>query len=157
MSDQNITYLQNPEYMPNAFADAWNERDAHKIAGLFSSDAEFVNVVGLWWHNRADIFKAHDYGLKNIFQHSQLSVGTVKQRRLSDSAAVIHARMKLDGQTSHGGIDNPGTRRNIFTFVMQKQENGWVCVAAHNTDVIPGKETNIVDSKNQVRPVDYRK
>ena len=157
MNEIRTIYMSEPTDMPQNFMRAWNERNAADIAGLFSEDAEFVNVVGLWWHNRMDIFKAHDYGLKNIFQHSTLSVGTVKQNRLSDSVAVVHARMKLDGQTSHGNIDNPGTRRNIFTFVMEKHEKGWICVAAHNTDIIPGKETNIVDSQNQVRPIDYHK
>ncbi len=157
MSDQNITYLKDPENMPHAFAEGWNERNANKIAGLFAPDAEFVNVVGLWWHNRKDIYKAHDYGLKKIFQNSNLSVGTVKKRLLSDTVAVVHARMRLGGQTSHGNIKSPGTRQNIFTFVMHHDQEGWICVAAQNTDVVPGKETNIVDGDNQIHSVDYRK
>jgi uncharacterized protein (TIGR02246 family) len=157
MNEFSTNGLAEPVEMPHNFVKAWNDRNAGAIARLFAADAEFVNVVGLWWHNRDDIFKAHDYGLKNIFKDSKLSLGTVRERRLADSVAVVHARMKLEGQTPHGGIKRPGTRRNIFTFVMQKQQDGWICVAAHNTDVIPGKETNIVDSKNQVRSADYRK
>jgi hypothetical protein len=30
---------------------------------LFVDDADFANVVGPWWHNKADIQKAHQYGL----------------------------------------------------------------------------------------------
>jgi len=36
----------------NAFADAWNQHDMEAFAQLFAADAEFVNVVGLWWKGR---------------------------------------------------------------------------------------------------------
>ena len=47
------------------------------IAALFDPDAEFVNVVGLWWHDREAIRRAHAYGLTRIFQHSTLRIGTI--------------------------------------------------------------------------------
>lgn len=149
-------YLERPEDMPKRFIEAWNSRDAKELASLFVEDAEFVNVVGLWWHNRKDIYKAHEYGLRVIFNNSKAFLGRVSSKFLSDDVALIHARMKLQGQTPHGSTDKPHNRNNIFSFVLTRSENGWSCVAAHNTDVVPGKETNLVDHEGNLRSVSYR-
>ena len=150
-------YLDLPEDMPQRFVTAWNAKDALQIANLFAEDAAFVNVVGLWWNDRKAIWKAHDYGLRVIFPDSQLEVRKVKLRYLTDTTAVVHARMRLNAQSGHNKLERPGSRMNIFTFVLQKLEKGWVCMAAHNTDIVPGKETNIVDELGNLRAVDYRK
>ena len=146
-----------PDEIPHLFATAWNARSANDIAALFEEEAEFVNVVGLWWHKREDIRKAHDYGLKTIFNKSLLEVRTVKVKLLSNALALVHARMRLTGQTATGYVHEPGDRSNIFSFVIRKGNEGWRCVSAHNTDVVPGVETNIVDAQGQLKAVDYGK
>lgn len=54
----------SPEGVARGFADAWNRGDALAIAALFVEDADFVNVVGLWWRNRRRIREAHAYGAR---------------------------------------------------------------------------------------------
>jgi uncharacterized protein (TIGR02246 family) len=144
-----------PDDIPVRFAEGWNERDPDKIAAIFDQDADFVNVVGIWWENRDDIREAHDYGLRVIFNDSVLKTGKVKIRYLSESVAVVHARMRLSGQTPVEGNDLQ-ERRNIFTFVVHKGDNGWSCSAAQNTDIVPGKETNAIIG-GEFQSVDYRK
>lgn len=148
--------LKEPEDIPKQFVVAWNNRNASDLADLFAEDAEFVNVVGLWWHNKEDIFKAHDYGLKKLFNNSELSIRKIKTKYLSDDIAVVNARLHLEGQTQIKG-EKPQARNTIFTFVVQKKKDYWICVSAHNTDIVPGKETNIVKADNSIEAVDYRK
>ncbi len=145
-----------PEDLPAAFAQAWNNRDPDALAALFDEDAEFVNVVGLWWHDREAIRRAHAYGLTRIFSQSTLSVSTVRVKRLTADIAVIQARMRLSGQTAVGGVQSPGARQNVFTFVVHQTPDGWSCAAAHNTDIVPNKETNVVDEQGQMHAADYR-
>lgn len=45
--------LHQPEQVARAFVEAWEDRDPDAIAALFVADADFVNVTGLWWHDRA--------------------------------------------------------------------------------------------------------
>jgi uncharacterized protein (TIGR02246 family) len=156
MKDISQIYCQKPGEIPQQFVEGWNRRDAAAIAGLFVEDAEFVNVVGLWWHDRQAIWKAHDYGLRVIFKNSKLELRQTKVRSLSDTYALVHARMKLTGQTGHEEEDKPQARFNVFSMVAEKRDKGWVCVSAHNTDQVPGKETNIVDEQGTIRSVDYR-
>lgn len=145
-----------PEIIAQRFVEAWNRRDAAAIAALFDENAEFVNVTGLWWHNRRDIEKAHDYGLKTIFQQSTLSLIRTKVKFLSDDIAVVHAKMKLSGQTPVAGVSQPGIRRTLFSFVMHRAQGQWRCASAQNTDIVPNMETHVRDEKGQLKAADYR-
>lgn len=147
----------SPESIPHIFTEAWNERDAGKIAHLFDEDAEFVNVTGLWWHNRQDIEKAHAYGLSTIFKNSRLYLLRAKVKYLSENIAVVQAKMKLSGQTPIGQVAKPGERKTIFTFVLHKRGEQWLCASAQNTDIVPHEETHVRDEKGQLVPVNYRK
>ena len=101
---------QSPEDIPKLFVENWNQRRPDLMAALFEEDADFINVVGLWWNNRNDILKAHDYGLKVIFKDSVLSIINLKTKMLSDTSAVVHAKMKLEGQTPIAG-EKGGARK----------------------------------------------
>ena len=146
----------HPEQIPSLFAEAWNRRDPDSLASLFDDDAEFVNVTGLWWHNRASIRKAHAYGLERIFNQSKLSIDETHVKQLSNDVAVVHARMTLSGQTPIGKIKRPGSRTNIFSFVAHRVGDGWLCASAHNTDVVPHMETHIVDDEGAFRAANYQ-
>ncbi len=149
--------MHSAEEMPDRFVSAWNDRDAGAIADLFAEDADFVNVVGLWWSDRESIRKAHEYGLRVIFPDSNLSVVRRKVRYLSDDVAVVHARMRLRGQSDAGDTSAFG-RQTVFTFVMQRRSDadGWICVSAQNTDIVMGAETNLRTGDGELKGVSYR-
>ena len=145
-----------PERIAELWALAWNRRDADALAALFDEDAKFVNVVGLWWHDREAIRNAHRYGLDVIFPESELTVGRVTVKRLRDDVAVVHARMRLVGQSPIGAVEQPGARTTIFSFVVHRTGATWSCASAQNTDIVPGKETHLVDDAGRFGAVDYR-
>lgn len=144
---------QRPEDIPVAFAAAWAARDAGALAALFAEDADFVNVVGLWWHDRAAIERAHAYGLATFFADSTLTPGVIRTRDLGE-VAVVSCQFTLTGQhPPEGGA--AGTRRTILTFVARSMPEGWQVVAAQNTDVVEGAETHV--NAGVLRPADYRR
>ncbi|REL24117.1 SgcJ/EcaC family oxidoreductase [Rhodohalobacter sp. SW132] len=147
--------MHSPDMIPARFTEAWNERDADKIAAIFDENAEFVNVVGIWWHSREEIRKAHDYGLRVIFNESTLITGKVTVKKLSSTVAVVHARMILKNQSNLEG-KTPGGRQTIFSFVVHKKGEEWSCASAQNTDIVPGKETHFMDPDGNLKAVDYR-
>jgi len=145
-----------PERLPEIWVAAWNRRDPETLAALFDEDAAFVNVTGLWWRSRAAILEAHRYGLSVIFNDSTLSLGRVTVKRLRDDVAVVHARMRLTGQTPLGDEPAPGPRTTIFSFVVHRAGGRWSCASAQNTDVTPGMETHLRGADGALRAVDYR-
>jgi uncharacterized protein (TIGR02246 family) len=147
--------MKNPEDIIGLFAHAWADRDAQALAGLFAQDAEFVNVVGLWWHDREAIRVAHAYGFDVIFGDSTLNFVESRSRRIGDSAAVVHGKWKITGQVAADG-SVAGERCGIFTFVCEKLPAGdWQVVAAQNTDIIHNAESIAVIDGQSVTS-DYR-
>jgi uncharacterized protein (TIGR02246 family) len=139
------TAQRSPEDIPALFARAWNDRNADALASLFDEDAEFVNITGLCWHDRESIRKAHAHGLERIFNESLLAIDETKVKLLSPDIAVVHARMTLSGQAPEGAVRQPGARTTIVSFVVHRIVDRWQCASAHNTDVIPSTETNVVE------------
>ncbi|WP_227447598.1 SgcJ/EcaC family oxidoreductase [Cognatishimia sp. F0-27] len=144
----------DPEGFAEAFAAAWASREGDAIAALFTEDADFVNVTGLWWHGRAAIAKPHDYALKSFFARSELRPGRSETRRLAETVAVQRCRFRLDGQRTPDGQE-AGPRHTILTFVLVRQADGWRAASAQNTDVVPGKET-FVAGPDGLTATDYR-
>lgn len=150
-----MLHLTEPAEIPRAFAEAWNDGDADALAALFAQDADFVNVVGLWWEDRPSIREAHDYGFRAIFTGSKMDVDRVKVRSLGERAAVVVCSWSLTGQAAQGQV-SPGPRRGVFTFVAERDDNaGWCAVSAQNTDRVPGAETTINDD-GELRPTTYQ-
>ncbi|WP_417582629.1 YybH family protein [Pelagibacterium sp.] len=153
----NYSPLDSPESIARVFVEAWTRRDAGKLASLFDEDAEFVNVTGLWWHDRDAIRKAHAYGFERIFNASTLYLVRVQVKSLTDDIAVVHAKLRLEGQTAAGGVEPPATRRTILSFVVHRVADEWSCASAQNTDIVPHMETNVVDPDGTFRSVSYRR
>lgn len=153
-----MTYspLDKPESIATVFVEAWARRDAEKLASLFDADAEFVNVTGLWWHDREAIQKAHAYGFERIFGDSTLTLRQVRVKHLSDDAAVVHARLHIDNQTAGPDGTLPAPRNTIMSFTVHRRADGWSCASAQNTDIVPHMETNMMGPDGTFRPVSYR-
>ena len=69
---------------------------------------------------------------------------------------VRRADVCLHPPVIFGDVERPGPRTTIFSFVVHRTEAGWRCASAQNTDVVPGKETHIVDDTGAFGSVDYR-
>ena len=120
-----------------AFVAAWNEHDMTALANLFATDADFVNVVGMWWRGRDAIREAHEQTHKTIFRESHLVVDSARVRFLAPDLALAHLTWTLTGHLSPDGT--PGSpRHGILSFVTQRQGQGWLVQSAQNTDIVPG-------------------
>lgn len=147
--------LLQPQDIPERFKEAWNRYDPDGIANLFVDNADFVNVTGKWWDSKRDIWEAHDFGLRVIFQHSKMEVLKVKVKMLSEDIAVVHARIRIMGQTEKE-VDSAGLRETMFLFVERKVDDEWLCESAQNTDIVFGKQTNIRDEDGNLKSVSYK-
>lgn len=111
-----------PAAVAEAFAAAWNAADADALADLFAEDADFVNVVGVWWTRRRQIRVNHALGFRWMFPASRLVLGQVRVRELGD-VAVVHAPWTMTGQTAPDG-DEAGERTGVLLLVVRRTEAG---------------------------------
>jgi uncharacterized protein (TIGR02246 family) len=132
-----------PEEIATGFAAAWNAADAGLLSEFFTEDADFVNVVGLWWRTRAQIRDNHAYGFRHMFPHTVMTLNKVTTRELGPDAAVVHAAWTLTGQITPTG-QPAGNRSGVLSFTLSRQVDGhWLAVSAQNTDKVPGAQTYV--------------
>lgn len=138
---------QGPLRIAEDFAAAWNAADPAALAALFVEDADFVNVVGLWWTNRRQIRDNHAYGFKHMFPHTVMTLERVAVREIGADVAVVHAGWVMTGQITPTG-ETAGTRRGVITFTaVRQQSGGWMAVSAQNTDAVPGMQTFVATTE----------
>jgi uncharacterized protein (TIGR02246 family) len=120
-----------------AFADAWNRHDMVALAELFARDAEFVNVVGMWWKGRAEIKQAHEFTHSTIFKNSRLTTSETSVRFPTPDLAIARSRWSLEGHTSPEGAALP-PRNGILVHVVALMDGKWSIIDSQNTDIIEG-------------------
>lgn len=120
-----------------AFADCWNRHDIDAFAQLFAQDAEFVNVVGLWWKGRDEIRKAHQFAHATMFKSSRLAIETVSVRFPVEELAIARARWRLEGHVSPEGAPLP-PREGVLLNVLSRGPSGWSIIDSQNTDIVEG-------------------
>ena len=121
----------------HAFAECWNRHDMNAFAELFAPDAEFVNVVGLWWKGRDEIKKAHEFTHATMFKNSRLTITDVSVRFPVASIAMARSRWVLEGHVSPEGAPLP-PRTGILLSVLARSSGVWSIIDAQNTDIIEG-------------------
>ena len=136
--DQNIHDEASVRHVSEDFILAWNRHDMKALANLFSEDADFVNVVGMWWKNRQEIELAHVKTHETMFKNSQLSGEVTSLKFIKPDVAVAHLNWKLVGHLAPDGtLGEP--RSGILVYVAVKEKDGtWRIHTAQNTDIIPG-------------------
>ncbi len=124
-------------HVVNAFADAWNHHDMEAFASLFAEDAEFVNVVGLWWKGRAEIRKAHERTHATIFKASRLTVLETAVRFPLPQLAIARSRWHLEG---HVGPDGQALdpREGLLLNLLAFDGRNWAIIDSQNTDIVEG-------------------
>ena len=121
----------------HAFAECWNRHDMQAFAELFTTDAEFVNVVGLWWKGRDEIKKAHEFTHATMFKNSRLTVSDVSIRFPAEGIAIARCRWVLEGHVSPEGKSLPA-RNGILLHVLSRNAKAWSIIDSQNTDIIEG-------------------
>jgi uncharacterized protein (TIGR02246 family) len=132
--------LQTPEEIAGRFVEAWNRHDMAAVAGLFAEDADFVNVVGMWWRSRAEIEAAHAEAHATFFRDSRLEGEVAAVKLLRPDVASVHVRWRLAGQLEPDGTSG-APREGILVFVLTREAGGWQACLAQNTDILPGLRT----------------
>jgi uncharacterized protein (TIGR02246 family) len=119
--------------------DAWNRHDMDTLSGLFTDDADFVQVNGRRWHGPAEIKANHAAVHQMMFKDSVWTNLKFDVRFLKPDIAVAHQTWSLRGDKNPDGTART-PREGLFTQVFVKREGRWLMTAAHNRNivVVPG-------------------
>ena len=116
---------------------AWNLHDMHAYVADMTPDVEWVNVVGMRWVGRDDVFKAHQQYHQTIFKTRTLHpFTTLDIRAITPDVAVVTASGEADGYTTPDGLARPAST-SMLTYVLVHRDGRWLITEAHNTTVDP--------------------
>lgn len=130
--------LSQVKQVVHAFAECWNRHDMAAFARLFAPDAEFVNVVGLWWKGREQIKAAHEHTHATMFRNSRLTISEVGVRFPQPDLALARANWTLEGHVAPDGAALPA-RTGLLLNVLQRDGAGWAIIDSQNTDIVEGE------------------
>ena len=120
-----------------SFADTWNRHDMAAFGQLFAPDAQFVNVVGIWWKGRAAIQGAHEFTHSNMFKHSRLTLESTEVRFPVEQIAIARSKWSLHGHTTPEGAPLP-PRTGVLVNILAQSAQGWKIIDSQNTDIVEG-------------------
>ena len=118
----------------NGFVSAWNTSDMKAMDNLFCEDAEFVNVVGMYWRGRAQIDAAHIVFDKLMFHGVKMKVNSIGVRPLGPDYAIAVVLETLDSYTTPSGHVMPkGQVRG--SWVLARNGGDWKIAHCQNVNV----------------------
>jgi uncharacterized protein (TIGR02246 family) len=115
---------------------AWNHHDMKAFVSYMTDDVEWVNVVGMWWKGKAQVFKAHDVLHKTMFKDRLLhDPQTVVLRAIAPDVVVVTSIVPADGYTTTDGHVEPANR-NVLTETFVHRGGRWLVAEGHNTIIV---------------------
>jgi len=118
----------------DALVNSWNAHDYSDMSTYTTPDADWVNIVGMWWKGRDAVQKAHQAYHESIFKASPLSTASVRVRFVTPEVAIVHHITNMAAFTTPGGRQMPGAQ-NLATLVLVKQRGKWLLTAGQNVPI----------------------
>lgn len=110
---------------------AWNKHDMQAYGALFHDDAEWINVVGMYWRGKPQIVKAHTAFHETIFKDCRLEGKELTVREVTPDAVVaVWAHAQDAYKTPSGAIQEKTLNR--LTLVVTKRNGKWLVSQGHN-------------------------
>lgn len=115
--------------------EAWNRHDMTAFVSYAAEDVEWVNIVGMWWKGKEQVYNALNAFHGTMFKERQVHEPQSTQLRMIAPGCVVATFIQtIDGFTSPSGQVMPAGR-SVLTEVFVKHNAKWLLVQAQNTTI----------------------
>jgi uncharacterized protein (TIGR02246 family) len=135
MTPQNLKEIEAIKLNIDAYAEAWNVRNAKMLSALFTEDADFVMVMGIWLKGREEIERNHAELFSTVMRKSHLTFTDTKIKFLKSDIVIAHITWEIVNQITPYEETLP-LRFGILSSIMTEEQGIWKISAAQNTDTI---------------------
>jgi uncharacterized protein (TIGR02246 family) len=118
------------------FVRVWNAHDMNAFGALFTEDADFVNVVGIWMKGREEIVRLHTERHEMVFKTSVLTAIASDLDVLCSDVAVMHMTWTLSGHLGPDMKPALEPRNGVLTLVAVRGKDRWLIHSGQNTDIV---------------------
>lgn len=119
-----------------AYEDAWNRHDPAALGTLLADDAQWVNIVGMYWRGRAAVAEAHAAFHAEMFRDTPMRVEHASVRALAPGVATAVLTIAMGDFTAPDGRLYRGTRDRM-TLVLVRRAGAWLVGHGHNVVIDP--------------------
>ncbi len=116
----------------DAFGSTLTKMDFDAFSTLFTDDADFVNIVGMHWHGKAQIVKAHRVVFTTRYKGVPQHIAESSYGALAPGLVLVTSTIKMDDYTAQDGKRMTDNQFRM-TWVMEKQGERWLIRSAANT------------------------
>ena len=115
--------------------EAFNRHEGPQAA-VYTSDADFVNVYGMWRKGSAEIEGRQKERMRTVLKDAKITLIDLRIRFIRPDVAIVHQSHEMSGMLdSEGKTMSP--HRELGIRVMVKEHGNWLTTAFHNTIVRP--------------------
>lgn len=119
------------EKQVDAVINSWNNHNYNDMKDYATEDADWVNVVGMWWKNRKEVQYAHQVFHKVMFQNTPLSKTSVHTRFITNDVAVVHLYWHIGAYTTPNG-NHYNEAENLALMVFVNKAGKWLLTSTEN-------------------------
>ncbi len=119
----------------NGIQAAWNHHDMKAFVSYMTDDVRWVNVVGMCWRGKAQVFLAHDRMHQTTFKNRQWhDADMIELREVAPGVVIVTEAVPMDGFPSPDGSTAP-PNRDMLTLVFVHHDKRWLVAEGHNTAI----------------------
>jgi uncharacterized protein (TIGR02246 family) len=119
----------------DALIASWNNHDYSTMAAYATEDADWVNIVGMWWKNRKEVQFAHQAYHEVMFKNVTLTKNSAHLRQITPDVIIAHLNTKVGAFTTPGGHQKPEAD-NMSLLVFVKKGRKWLLTAGENVEIV---------------------
>lgn len=118
-----------------AVPEAMNHKNWKAFADLFADDADWINVVGMLWHGKDNVVKAHAAYGTTVFRNGGFHYTDMLIRDVAPNVAVVVVTERGVEQVAPDGVTKLPAGEGRLSFVVVKRNGQWKITLGHNTGV----------------------
>jgi len=105
-------------------------------SSVYTEDADFVNVYGMWRKGPAEIEGRQKERMETVLKEAKINLIDLRIRFVRPDVARVHQTHEMTGMLTADGKTMP-PNRELGIRVMVKEHDKWLTTAFHNTIVRP--------------------
>ena len=117
--------------------EAFNRHEGPQAA-VYTSDADFVNVYGMWRKGPQEIEAGQKERMETVLKDAKITLIDLRIRFVRPDVVIVHQTHEMTGMRSADGT-TMAPHRELGIRVMLKEQDRWLTTAFHNTIVRPAE------------------
>jgi uncharacterized protein (TIGR02246 family) len=125
---------QSVRQVATAYEQAWNKHDMEALASLFTDDAEWVNIVGMWWRGLPEVKRGHQWIHEKLFQKTTIHIDSCSVRFLTRETSASVVTWSKGSFVTPDGKQVPEGKDRMSLFLVRRAGR-WLIASGHNTTI----------------------